>query len=176
MNKNENKSVFILFVRLIALTLLVSMFPLIGNLSAEEQQKPEKAYRVTLKYHNGKMDSLIVESLYMVIPLTLKEQIMKDGEHPEGYFFEMFDEKGNLVLRSNMQDPTVTLLEYEDPENPGRIKGELVKHDKITFSIIVPAPTEARSIHFARVIPSQDSIPVEKRRHEILGTSGLTQD
>ncbi len=176
MNKKEFKSILILINRLITLILLVSIFSLTGNLSAEEKPKPENAYRLTIKYDNGKLDSLKVDTLYMVIPLTVKEKIMKNEEHPEGYFFEMLNEKGNLLLRSNMNDPTITLLEYEDPENPGRIIGKLVKHDKITFSIIVPAPAGARSIRFSRVIPGQDSIPVEKRRHEVLGTFSLIQD
>ena len=166
MNQKEDKSILILLTRLVTLTLLISISPLTGNLLASQQPEPEKAYRLAIKYQNGEMELLNVESLQMVIPLTVKEQIMKEEDQPTGYFFEILDDEKNVVLRSNMHDPTVTLLEYEDPEHPGRLKSELVKHDEITFSIITPAPAQARFVHFARI---------EKKEREDLGIFDLAQ-
>jgi hypothetical protein len=168
---NEKKVTPIIW--LVTFTMLVSMLPFLSEALPMEQNKPEKALRLTIKYQKGEMNLLKVEPLQMIIPLTVKEQVFK-GEADRGeYFFEVSDDKKNVVLRSNMENPTVTLMEYEDPEHPGKIRSKLVKHKEMTFSIIIPAPDNARFIRFSRVAPGQESIAPKMRKYEDLGTFDL---
>lgn len=159
---------------LVTFTMLVWGLPFLSEAFPMDRNKPEKALRLTIKYQKGQMTLLKVEPLQMVIPLTVKKRIVKADSHPAAeYFFEISDNKKNTVLRSNMENPTQTLLEYEDPENPGKIKSKLVSHEEMTFSIIISAPDNARFISFSRAAPGQKSIAPEMRKHEQLGTFDL---
>lgn len=171
MNKKNTN----LLTNLIILIFLVIVLPLTGYFTLDGQQKSEKTYRITVSYSNGIYDSINVDIINMIIPVTVKEKILTEGEFPTGYFFEMLDEKGGIVLSSNMDDPTISLLEYEDPEKPGNIKSQIVKHESGVFSFITSAPERARVIKFAHVIPGQEKISIESRRQELIGTFNLAQ-
>jgi len=148
------------------LFLLIGLLLPLVNLHASKIKKTEKVFRITVKYENDRMKLQKVEPLEMILPRTIKEKVLTKDESPRGYFLQMFDEEKNPVLRLAMEDPTVTLMEYEDPEGSGRIRSKLVKHDEILFSILTPAPVKAQFILFSREIPGQEKIPVAQRKHE----------
>ncbi|NIM16111.1 MAG: hypothetical protein GTO45_29260 [Candidatus Aminicenantes bacterium] len=138
-------------------------------ISGQMNSKPEPAFRLTIKYQNGAFHLLKVKKLQMVIPVTIKEQILEEKKNPTGYFFELLNSEKKSVLRSNMPDPTTTLLEYEDPERPGHLKSKLIEHKEIVFSIIISAAPEARFIRFTRPAPGYKTLPFEKQKREELG-------
>lgn len=146
--------------------LLLSASLLLDRLYAGKVTKIEKVYRLTILYKSGRMEFQKLEPLEMILPLTIKEKIFTKDGYSENYFLQMFDKEKNIVLRMKMDDPTVTLLEYEDPEEPGRIRSKLVKHDEILFSILIPAPAKAQFIQFSRIVPGQEMVPAVERSHE----------
>lgn len=162
MRKKWIKTIF--WIPLLILLFFIS--PLFDSLYAGKVTKMEKVYRLTIMYKSGRMEFQKSELLEMILPLTIKEKIFTKDGYSENYFLQMFDKGKNIVLRMKMDDPTVTLLEYEDPEEPGRIRSKLVKHDEILFSILIPAPAKAQFIRFSRIVPGQEMLPVAERKHE----------
>lgn len=162
------------FLWLLVLCGLVFVLPF-PRYAFSEKHKPEKILRLTIKYENGKMDLLKVDSLLMVVPVRVTEQAVKGELSPDEFFFEIQDKRKNTILRSNMENPTESLMEYEDPENPGGIKSQIVKHEGITFSILVPALENSQFVRFARVPKEQRSVNFKMQKHEELGTFDLIE-
>ena len=142
---------------------------------AAQKTSLEPAVRLTLRYANNKIELQKVEPLRMVLPLTVKEQVLGTEESPRGYFLSYLDERQSMVTRIRMDDPTVSLMEYEDPENPGQIKSQTVQHKEVVFSLLLPAPAQARFIRFARVAAGQETVPLNLQKHEDLGTFDLSR-
>jgi hypothetical protein len=153
----------------VILCLLVSMELIWGQMNAE----PEKAFRLTIKYQNGTFELLGVKELKMVIPVTVKEQILEENKNPTGYSYELLNDEKRVELRSNMPDPLLTFLEYEDPEHPGQLKGQYVEHAEIVFSVIVPATVDTRFVHFTRPAKGYKMVSADKQRREDLGLFDL---
>ncbi|UCE25415.1 MAG: hypothetical protein JSU74_05045 [Candidatus Zixiibacteriota bacterium] len=143
------------------------------DLSSAQAGKPERAWRLTATYRAGTIELDRIDTLNMIIPLTIKEMIIREGELTTGFFWEMYDDSARLVLRSRMHDPTRTLMEYEDPDNPGQIRSQEVVHDTITFTVIVPAPESARTIRIGRVPIGRDTTGEKTPQKEYLGEFSL---
>ncbi len=156
---------------LVTFFMFICMLPFESNAFSMEQKKPENALRLTIKYQNDQMTLVKVEPLQMIIPVTIKERVLKENaQSAEEYYFELHDNNENLLLRSSMNNPTISLMEYEDPENPGMIKSSIVKHNVMTFSIIISAIDEVRFVKFLRVVPGQKMLTHEKKKYKNLGT------
>jgi hypothetical protein len=151
--------------------LLVGTETILGQMNS----KPEPAFRLTIKYQNGVFQLLKVKELQMVIPVTIKEQILEEKKNPSGYFFELLNSEKKSVLRSNMHDPTTTLLEYEDPERPGYLRSQLIEHEEIVFSIIIPAVPETHFIRFTRPARGYKTFAFEKQKREEIGFFDLKE-
>lgn len=164
------------FIVSVSSIIFLFCFCIFWNLYPVEQKKLDNLMRLTLQFKEGKMTLLKVEPLEKIAPMSVKERILKEKDHPENYFFEIHDDIGNILARSGMKDPTMILMEYEDPEKPGRIVSKMVERKDVVFSILVPAPKNYHTIRFARIAPGQESIAVKKRRHEDLGTFKLRKD
>lgn len=135
----------------------------------------EPALRLTGVFRDGRVVSLTAEPLTVVLPLPVKEKVLAAGAAPTGYFIELRDEASNVALRAALDDPTLVVMEYEDPEQPGRIVSKEIHVEEATFSVIVPAPPESRSIRFLRVRPGQEAVPLLERAHEEIGSFELPQ-
>ena len=140
---------------------------------AGQRPKLEPALRLRGEFRDGRVVSLTAERLTVVLPLPIKEQVLAEGEAPRGYFVELRDELSNVALRAVLDAPTLVVMEYEDPEQPGRIISKEIHVEEATFSVIVPAPPEARSIRFLRVRPGAEAAPLIERAHEDLGSFEL---
>ncbi len=174
--KNTNTLVLSLTGRRILwVCLILCLFVSMEFLSGQMNAGPEKAYRLTIQYRNGAFKVLEVKELQMVIPVVVKEQILEGNKNPTGYCFEVLDSDKNAVLRSDMPDPTVTLLEYEDPENPGHLKHQYIEHEEIVFSLIVPATTNSRFVHFTRPATGYKTATPDQQRREELGVFELKE-
>jgi len=158
----------------VVFSIFIWMLPFVTDAFPMGQQKPENALRLTIKYKNEQMTLIKVESLKMIIPITVKERILKkNSSSAEEYYFELHDKNNNLLLRSSMENPTLTTMEYEDPENPGKIVSSILKHEEMTFSIIISATDQTKFVKFTRIIPQQKVLMHEMRKYENLGVFDL---
>lgn len=173
MNRKWMYATYFFNVVLIAIVVLLCLSPLYSQTAMMQQHKPEKALRLTLHYIDDTIQLSRIETVDMIIPLTVKEQFLKENESPDSYYFEILDNQDKIILRSRMRDPSMTLLEYEDPKEPGKIIGEQVKHEDITSSILVPAYPKADAIRFGRVFPGQENTSPDQRKYKILGSYNL---
>jgi hypothetical protein len=65
-----------------------------------------------------------------------------------GLHVEVRSADNRVLFRDVYPEPTVTRLEYEDPEHPGKIRAKEVTIQE--FTIRVPYFGEARTVHFYR--------------------------
>jgi len=65
-----------------------------------------------------------------------------------GLHVEVRGADDRVLFRDVYPEPTVTRLEYEDPEHPGKIRAKEVTNQE--FTIRVPSFGEARTVHFYR--------------------------
>jgi hypothetical protein len=65
-----------------------------------------------------------------------------------GLHVEVRSADDRVLFRDVHPEPTVTRLEYEDPEHPGKIRAKEITNQE--FTIRVPYFAEARSVHFYR--------------------------
>jgi hypothetical protein len=154
---------------------LLGLLALLATSNLDAQQKPilEKALRISGTYADGRIVSIEVAPLRAVLPLTVKERILPADKSPRGHFVELLDSDRKLLMRSVIDDPTLVVMEYEDPSRPGRIVSTEIHPASGTFSTVVAAPERARLIRFRRIAPDQEAAPPEKRIREDLGTFSL---
>lgn len=151
---------------------LMCIFLIAGSLIIFTQT-PEKVYRLSIRYYEGKFTMLKCEELNKVLSPVLKERILtKEDEKAQDFYFEILDGKEKILLRSTMNDPTVSLMEYPDPDDPTKIRSSLVKHDDVTFSMLVPAPPDGKKIRFLH-LPSEQAGVKTAAGPEELGTFDL---
>jgi hypothetical protein len=65
-----------------------------------------------------------------------------------GLHVELRGADDRVLFRGVYPEPTVTRLEYEDPEHPGKIRAKEITNQE--FTIRVPDFAEARTVHFYR--------------------------
>lgn len=148
---------------------MVICTPLSGSIA-----KPEKVYRLTIHYQNGKMTLLEKRELNKILPLNIKERILKTGQQLVGFVFDILDAQGQVSLTSSMDDPTISHMEYPDPENPRKIIGSFIKHNDVIFSIQVPAPPAAKTIRFRRFQAPAAGVKAAQVVPEELGSFNLS--
>jgi hypothetical protein len=166
--RNRHLTVFLLGSLLCLM--IVSSTDLLG---AQKMPSVEPAFRITGTLEEGQIVAITVTPLEVVLPLTVKEKILAENESPRDYFLEMLDDGGNVALRMRLKDPTLVVMEYEDPDLPGHIISKRIRQDDGMFSILVPAPSQAKSVAFLRVRPGQESLPLHEQQHLDLGSFSL---
>jgi hypothetical protein len=65
-----------------------------------------------------------------------------------GLHVEVRSADDRVLFRDVYSEPTVTRLEYEDPEHPGKLRAKEITNQE--FTIRVPYFAEARTLHFYR--------------------------
>ncbi len=65
-----------------------------------------------------------------------------------GLHVEVRSADDRVLFRDVYPEPTVTRLEYEDPEHPGKIRAKEITNQE--FTARVPDFAEARTVHFYR--------------------------
>lgn len=145
---------------------------LLTTVAGLSQQQPpvERAYRIAGVYEVGRVVSLEVTPLEVRLPLSITERRISEEVPAEGYYLEILDRDAKTLLRMGIDDPSLVLMEYEDPNVPGRIVSKEIHPEKVEFSMLVPAPTGSRTFRFMKVAPDQRAIPAAKRLRYNLGT------
>ena len=65
--------------------------------------------------------------------------------------FEAVSREDKVVLTGAVDDPAVRRLEYEDPDNPGRLKTLVVREPDADFMVRVPWNPKIKSVRFFRL-------------------------
>jgi hypothetical protein len=140
----------------------------LSGFSQQAGPTPEPVLRLTLEFNQGNWRLIGVEELEMVIPLTVREGYLDEGEFPAGLAFELLNADKVAVHRSDLDDPTVIVAEYLDPDGSGRFVKKTVKLEATTVSILVPAISEARFLRLSRPAEGQRLVaPATQIRDEI---------
>ena len=155
---------------LAALVVGLASLSMTASPEAQQNRPLDRALRISGTYENGRVVSAEVIPLEVRLPLTVKERVLADAAPAEGYFVEILDKEAKALQRLRIDDPSFVLMEYEDPQEPGRIVSKELKADRGTFSILVPALEKSHALRFMQVAPAQAGLPAEKRLREEVGT------
>jgi hypothetical protein len=160
-------------VRIVAIVCVALLLETAAPL-AQESGRLDRAFRITGTYENGKIVSLEAMPLEVRLPLSVTERVT-DATPPDGFFLQLLDGNETSLLRLRIEDPSFVLMEYEDPDEPGRIVSKEIHVAKAEFSMLIPAPPESRSLRFMKVAPGQETFAADERRSDDLGTFVLPQ-
>ena len=141
-----------------------------ASLQAQKPARLDQAYRISGTFENGKVVVLQATPLEVRLPLTITERVIAEAAPASGYFLEIMDGERQPLIRFRIDDPSFVLMEYEDPEQPGRIVSKEIYPDKVEFSILIPAPPKSRILKFMKVAPEQEMVSADKRVSADLGT------
>ena len=170
-----NKRVFVGGLSLA--TLLAVFLPALSSGQPNQrtgEPQPEPALRLTFEYRDGRLALLETRKLKMVLPLPIKERLLKQGQSPSGYALELYDSNERvLLLREFDEDPLILVSETQDPKDPNRILRQETRQRSATFSVLVPAPPMAVSVKVTRPAPGQEALSFDKRSRETMGTFEL---
>ncbi len=155
--------------------LIVSVLCLPSAAAASERPALEPALRLTGIFRDGKVVSLTSQPLMRVLPLSVKERVIEENEAAPGFQLEMLDGRNVVQLRTRLEELNLVVMEYEDPEVPGRIVNKELYPREVPFSILVPAPPEARTVRFLRVQPSDQAAPAAAAARQDLGSFPLPE-
>lgn len=98
-----------------------------------------------------------------VRPGIVKEQ--RSHEFRDGLKYAFRSANGALLLEGTLSDPSVRRYEYEDPENPGRIKSKDITFHNVEFTIRVPYQSKMYALEVYRVratLQSGSSVKLQK--------------
>lgn len=137
------------------------------------EPRPEPVLRLTFESEDGRLRLLDVQELRMVLPATVRERVMEADERPSGYALELRGPQAETLLVEELDDPFRLVSETPDPEDPDRIERRETRLESATFSVLVPAPPEARSVVLMRPAPGQEELVPEQRRLEEWGAFEL---
>lgn len=142
--------------------------------------QPEPVLRLTFEYSEGQLQLVQVQELTMVLPLTVRERVMATDRMPEDYAddyaLELRGPEGRTILVRAFDDPLRLVSETRDPENPDRILRQEASQASATFSVLVPASPDARSVLVTRPVPSERGRTPALRGREELGSFPLDRD
>jgi hypothetical protein len=137
------------------------------------QPQPEPALRLTFEYRDGELTLVKVEELAMVLPVAVRERVLEAGATPGGYALELQGPETEALLTREFDDPLTLVSERPDPEDPSRVQREVTRLESATFSVLVPAPAEARLVLVTRPAPGQEALPEAEQQREALGAFDL---
>jgi len=140
------------------------------TLQAQQERPPDRAYRLSGAYENGRVVSLQATPLEVRLPLTVTERVLGEAVLADGYLLEILNSDAKSLERLRIDDPSFVLMEYSDPNEPGHIVSKPIHVDRAEFSILAPAPSESHMLRFMKVTPIREAMGAEKQQHEDIGT------
>ena len=100
----------------------------------------EKFPLLTLRFKDGEL--LPVNS--KVVAGALKPQ--RNSTKPNNLLVQLEDAAGLRIWSLTLDDPAVQRYEYEDPDEPGRIRFTEARSDDVDFLVRVPLDVRARQV------------------------------
>lgn len=104
----------------------------------------EKFLLLTLRYKGGELT--LVSS--KVVAGALKPQ--RNSTRPNCFLVQLESDVGGRIWSLTVDDPSVQRYEYEDPDQPGRLRGTEVRTDDVEFLVRVPVDARARQVAIFR--------------------------
>lgn len=104
------------------------------------------AERMVIRYHDGSYEILRRTPMTKILPATVALP-GKTGD-VRGNWFEVQTATGEVLYRRLMTAPNVRYVEYRSPDNPTRLKREEAVVAERTFSVLVPARSDASYLVF----------------------------
>lgn len=144
-----------------------------GGKARMHDPTPQPALRLTFTYSDGRLELVGVQELEMVLPLTVRERVLRSDQRATGYALELRGADARRLLVEEFDDPLRLVSETADPDEPGRIERHETYQESATFSVLVPAPPGARTVVVSRPAPGQEGVAPEQRRREALGAFEL---
>lgn len=89
-----------------------------------------------------------------LLSATTRPGHLKPQLHKGPLQFEMIDRDGSILQAGEIKDPAVERLEYEDPNEPGRVRTLEQRHENAEFTLRVPFRSAARTVRFFLKEPS----------------------
>lgn len=83
-----------------------------------------------------------------LINATVRPGRVKPQPRAGSLTLEMVTEKGETLFSSEVKDPAVERIEYEDPASPGKIAVRNIPRENAEFTARVPFHAAARSVRF----------------------------
>jgi len=86
--------------------------------------------------------------------------------------YDVRSRSGEVLWSGTMRDPSLRRYEYEDPNEPGKLKGRHVDLDNAEFTVRIPDIVGADRVEFYRSIAS--SAGAERPVRQLIGTIPLS--
>ncbi len=125
---------------------MILAFLLLANARAAEAQTNTQPQILFLHL-------MLTNQVVSLVDSSLRPGMLKPGLEADstGLFYELVSEAGATLWKGSMADPSVRLLEYEDPANPGKLQRKRVPLEKAEFTLRVPFHQVARRITFFKL-------------------------
>ena len=77
--------------------------------------------------------------------------------HRAGIFYEVVLKDRTVLTSDVVADPLIRRFEYEDPDQPGRLRSKIVELDEAVFTIRIPYQDAVAQVVISRVSQSPDA-------------------
>jgi len=143
----QPQTLFGRFPRALFMGLIVVVFLLPATLALNTTAPVgPSSERLVIRYNDGSYEILRRTPMTKILPATVALP-GKTGE-VRGNWFEVQTAAGEALYRRPMTPPNVRYVEYRSPDNPARLKREEAVVAERTFSVLVPARTDAAYLVF----------------------------
>ncbi len=102
----------------------------------------------------------IKDNSLILIKKDIRPGVLKQIPHsPDSdfLFYQVFSSSGALLWKGGIKDPSVVRYEYEDPDQPGKLKVKEIRLDEAEFTLRIPYNPEFQRIEFYKSVPSNDN-------------------
>ena len=122
------------------------LFALSLVVAAAAQEPPARILFLHFKFKDDQIS---------LIKTTVATGTLKTIPHG-GHFkleVELASAAGQILWTNVVPDPSIELLEYEDPDHPGEMTSKVVSKNDVEFVVRVPFMPQARQLKFYRAQP-----------------------
>ena len=111
-----------------------------------------------------------------LVSRTVRPGRYKGGPTRGALEYEIGDGAGRVLFQGRARDPLVERYEYEDPDEPGKIRVKEVRRESAEIVVRVPRKDEARVMRVYRRRPAAPGeIQAQSTTREFIGEIKLTQ-
>jgi len=153
------------FARVLSLAIL-SLFLLSLYALAAAEKNQSKILFLHLKFKDNTIT---------LVKTTIRPGVVKPMLPPKDsdfLYYEVSSSSGVLLWKGGIKDPSFVRYEYEDPDQPGKLKVKEIKLEEAEFTLRIPYNPEFQLIEFYKSVPSNDNKKQSAERKS-LGTIKL---
>lgn len=151
----------------IALLILIVVAGAAPMLRAEENTSPGEIVFLHLQIDSARVTLLDTRTVAGSLKIPRGDRVYR------AVYFEAADKSGKVVYQGSIDDPLVKRLEYEDPDNPGKLKSKTVILDNAELTVRIPGNMNIESVSFYRLGAGSD-IASKKEMGRLIGSVPVT--